>query len=85
MALPKTFPTATSAKRACRRKTIARNGEIVGTSDRVASGDVLEVLTRNVTGRGARGELGLEKERGARKMVVLYEDAHAAIAVKPDD
>ena len=85
VALPKTFPTATSAKRACRRKTIARNGEIVGSGDRVASGDVLEVLTRNVPGRGARGELGLEKERGARKMVVLYEDAHAAIAVKPDD
>lgn len=84
---PDAFATSTSAKKACRRKTVRVNGSFVGVGSSVCVGDRVEVLsrTRAGTGTSAAGRRGRAGGSSERRLMMAYEDDHVAIAVKPDD
>lgn len=84
--LPDAYDTPTSAKRACRRGFVYVN-DARGTCETVVeAGDVVEV--REPTSSSALAAREGERARALGTyddVVVVYEDLHCAVVVKPDD
>lgn len=84
-ALPQTFPTMTSARKACRRRRVRVDGAVGSCGTQVSAGQTLQVLSEQSAAAAAA------KERPPRRRLVpagldvpvVYEDGSVAVVVKP--
>jgi len=74
--LPATFPSASAAKKACRKKEVLVNGKVTLSAETVVAGDVVQ--------RQVRSKPGFSSTQTAPfSMDVVYEDDYIAVVVKP--
>ena len=79
--LPSEYASATSAKRAIRRKNVLVNDTLRSVGDAVADGGVVGVLARI----RPSSPVAAAHRAGERAVALARDDPHFAIMVKPDD